>query len=419
MRKKLLIIASLFFLTFASVPDAQSQWVQTTGPGSNNFKGCFAESVGNLYVAGTGGVFRSTDNGTSWTVRNSNSLNAAVISMAIINKNLFAGTIDQGVFLSTNNGGNWTTINTGLPANTSVSSFVVRGANLFAGTNGHGVFKSSDDGASWTSSNGNWPNSNIRALATIGTNLFAGTEQDGILQSSDEGKNWTQVNTGLPKYLTPFVAVIASGQNLFASTYDTLFGPFQDKYGVFLSTNNGANWSTVNTGLTDSTDVNSFAVSGSNLFAGSYDGHVFLTTNNGTNWTAVDSGLVWEAGSVYSLIMSGTNIFAEASEVWRRPLSDFGNSSVTNIIPSTNSLTNFPNPFSQSTSIKFSTSDHSLAQVSIHNLLGSEVARLFSGELEGGEHSFNWDAQGMGAGMYVALVKVGGEVRDIPIVLVK
>ena len=33
------------------------------------------------------------------------------------------------------------------------------------------------------------------------------------------------------------------------------------------------------------------AVSGTNLFAGTYGGGVFLSTNNGTNWTAVNNGL--------------------------------------------------------------------------------------------------------------------------------
>ena len=37
-------------------------------------------------------------------------------------------------------------------------------------------------------------------------------------------------------------------------------------------------------------DVYALAVSGTNLFAGT-DGGVFLSTNNGTSWTAVNSGL--------------------------------------------------------------------------------------------------------------------------------
>jgi hypothetical protein len=82
-------------------------------------------------------------------------------------------------------------------------------------------------------------------------------------------------------------------------------------------------------------------------------------------------------------------------------------------------LTSFPNPFSQSTSIKFTSGNSGFTQVSVMNLLGSEVARLYSGELESGEHSFTWDARGMAAGMYVCIVRDGDSVSQLPIMLVK
>lgn len=54
--------------------------------------------------------------------------------------------------------------------------------------------------------------------------------------------------------------------------------------------------------------VYSLAVSGTNLFAGTYGGGVFLSTNNGTSWTEVNSGLT--NTYVWSLAVSGTNLFA-------------------------------------------------------------------------------------------------------------
>ena len=76
-----------------------------------------------------------------------------------------------------------------------------------------------------------------------------------------------------------------SGSNIFAGTH----------IGVFLSSNNGTSWTAVDSGLTNPY-INALAVSGTNLFAGAgelnrADGGVFLSTNNGTSWTAVDSGL--------------------------------------------------------------------------------------------------------------------------------
>jgi hypothetical protein len=62
----------------------------------------------------------------------------------------------------------------------------------------------------------------------------------------------------------------------------------------------------------------SFAVSGTNLFAGTGDG-VFLSTDNGTSWTIVNNGLT--STNVSALAVSGTNLFAGTASagVWRRP----------------------------------------------------------------------------------------------------
>jgi photosystem II stability/assembly factor-like uncharacterized protein len=76
--------------------------------------------------------------------------------------------------------------------------------------------------------------------------------------------------------------------------------------GVFRSTDNGLNWTRAITGLSNN-NVYAFAVSGTNLFAGVYDG-VYLSTNNGTNWTAVNNGLAYTY--VMSVCASGTNLFA-------------------------------------------------------------------------------------------------------------
>jgi len=70
--------------------------------------------------------------------------------------------------------------------------------------------------------------------------------------------------------------------------------------GVFISTNSGASWRGVNSGLTN-TYVQCLAVSGSNIFVGvnGTNGGIFLSTDNGTNWTPVNAGLTnykWISG---------------------------------------------------------------------------------------------------------------------------
>ena len=137
----------------------------------------------------------------------------------------------------------------------------------------------------------------VRGFAVSGTNLVAGTDNGGILLSTNNGTNWTSANTGLSTAAINVFAVF--GTNLFAGAWTA---------GVLRSTNSGASWTTVNSGIIY-TDVYSLIVSGTNLFAGTDGGGVYRSTNNGTSWTAVNAGLT--AGyKVNGLAVSGTNLFA-------------------------------------------------------------------------------------------------------------
>ena len=63
--------------------------------------------------------------------------------------------------------------------------------------------------------------------------------------------------------------------------------------GVHKSTDGGATWTGVNSGLTD-TLVTALAIdpdTPTTLYAGTEEGGVFKSTNGGTSWTAVNSGL--------------------------------------------------------------------------------------------------------------------------------
>ena len=59
------------------------------------------------------------------------------------------------------------------------------------------------------------------------------------------------------------------------------------------------------------------------------------------------------------------------------------------------------------------------------NLLGVEVARIFSGELAAGEHPFTWDASvgatgdGCATGMYECLIRMNGRVERLPVMLTR
>lgn len=139
-------------------------------------------------------------------------------------------------------------------------------------------------------------NGGVTAIAVSGTNIFAGTYSGGVLLSTDDGASWRAVNTGLTAQWVTALAV--TGTNIYAGTYGR---------GVFFSTDDGANWIAVNKGLPHGY-INSLAVSGSTIFAGTYTSGVFLSTDSGTSWVAAGAGLTGR--HVTALAASGTTIFA-------------------------------------------------------------------------------------------------------------
>jgi hypothetical protein len=213
----------------------------------------------------------------------------------------------------------------------------------------------------------------------------------------------------LPSTYVYIDALAVSGANLFAGTGDG---------GVFRSSNNGASWTAASTGLTD-TSVYAFAVSGENLFAGTYRGGVFRSSDNGASWMAASTGLT--GVQVIALAVSGANLFAgtRANGVWRRPLSEMINTVGERVQPARSALQVYPNPFEKSATIRFTMEDRGPVRICVVNLLGQPVALLFEGELNAGEHSFEWDAQDAAPGAYFAIIRERGSIRRVGLSLTR
>jgi hypothetical protein len=118
----------------------------------------------------------SKNNGTSWNPIDSGLAARFVLSLAVIDTYLFAGTNSSigAVSLLTNNGTCWTTVSSGLPTS-SARSFAINGSNLFVGIQ-NGVYLSTNYGTSWTAVNDGLTNTNVASLAVKGNYIFAGTD---------------------------------------------------------------------------------------------------------------------------------------------------------------------------------------------------------------------------------------------------
>lgn len=206
-------------------------------------------------------------------------------------------TQNGGIFRTTNGGTTWSQAQSGLNTNENVAWIApiiahptISGTFFTARTS---IYKTTNNGASWTAIsspvNGT---SAIRELAVSKTNpdiMFASSGAM-IFKSTDGGVSWTNVTIGLPNRTITSVYVHPSDENIVLLTFSG-FGT--DK--VYKSTNGGSSWFSIDGPLPDA-PVNDLLIYTSNpgkpnTYFVATDIGVFVTDDNGASWTEIPTGM--------------------------------------------------------------------------------------------------------------------------------
>lgn len=190
-----------------------------------------------VYAAVGGSVYRSRDNGTTWSLLTIFTEANSIAVDPLVADVIYVGT-DTGVRKGT--GSNFTSVSTGLPSGDVVALAVDPGnsSTVYAGIRGQGFFKTTDGGASWTKKSTGMTDPDVVGIVIDPTQpsvVYAATDGGGVFKSSNGAENWTESNSGLPSTrLTRALAMnSADPRTLYASTTSS---------GVFQSTDAGATW---------------------------------------------------------------------------------------------------------------------------------------------------------------------------------
>jgi hypothetical protein len=87
--------------------------------------------------------------------------------------------------------------------------------------------------------------------------------------------------------------------------------------------------------------------------------------------------------------------------------------------PSSFSLSAFPNPFNQTTTLRFSLSRASDARIIIYDLTGRTVKTFELSSAVAGEHTTQFDAAGIASGVYFACLRAGNQTAMQKLLLLK
>ncbi len=228
-------------------------------------------SGGYIFAATELGIYRF--NSTSWSLTSLAGID--VHSLTVSGGVIYAGTWGLGVYKSTDNGTTWLPMNNGLSYFLTIQSVTATASGeLFAASVGGGVFKF--DGSVWVNVNIGYDF--VWVMNSSSSAIYAGTYGDGLYRSFDGGATWSKV-TNLNAPFIYSISVSGSGKVYVASWAS----------GVFESTDNGNTWTSLGMG---GFGVSSLMVpTGSDdLFVGTKEGKIYMSKSTGTA-TDVNDGL--------------------------------------------------------------------------------------------------------------------------------
>ena len=247
--------------TILKSTDNGNSWTKKNSDTNVPFSGISYGSNSWVTVGDKGTILKSTDDGETWTKLDSGT-DKHLTSIAYGNNTWIAVGANGAILKSTNNGETWTKHDIDMIA---AIFFIAYGNSTWIATDGTGnIYKSTDNGETWTKkiSGTNLP---ITSVLYSSNTWIAGGELEIILKSTDNGETWTKKNSGTDRA----ISAIAYGNG-------TWIAP--DYGGAILkSTDDGETWTKLDSGTKDvlrgiaTDDVTFVAVGGNGTILSSTD----------------------------------------------------------------------------------------------------------------------------------------------------
>ncbi len=280
-------------------------WSSVTGPFTGNIVQSITSARGALFVGMPEGVYKSTNGGTDWQLPGNWPLDPQTRALHSAAGILFAGTLRVGMYRSTDNGSTWTPGNSGINAYT-VHSIAFGSANrCFISTIVNGMHHSDDNGTNWSVTA--FPSEDVWIIRrSPWGDLFAGISGisssgnlNHIQRSTDNGQTWTPLNSGL-------TANIVSGIQ-FGTTNEVYCSTGWNPAGVYRSTDNGNSWTHFGLGWASIGEPSAHATlcltrrSNGDLWAGSEGSGVWRRLAGNSNWEYTGLNQATGAGQQFAI----------------------------------------------------------------------------------------------------------------------
>ena len=417
-----------------------------------------------------GGLFRTTNGGSSW-IQATNGINtgeSAAWVAPLETHPTVSGTFyiaRQRVYKSTNNGGSWSAVSGNLNGSSAVRELTISKSNpsiMYAASSSR-VYLSTDGGATWQNKTNGLPVKNITSVYVHPDNeniaflTFSGFGTSKVFKTTNMGESWINIHGDLPDAPVNDI-YIYTGDPAHPNTYFVA-----TDVGVFLTQDDGVNWVELFNGLPNTVILHlDYSPSTQMLRAGThgrgvYEAFIDLTvpvelisftadyekskvtlnwqtateTNNlgfeierklkNQEW--VRAGFVEGNGTTtgmhsysyvddYSMLPYEGRILYRLKQIDYDGTSDYSDQVYVDVTFTPNEFyvsQNYPNPFNPVTTIEYSLPQQSNVKITIYNSIGEKMVVLVSETQQTGIYSVKWDGTDFSSGVYFYSFEVTGE----------
>jgi hypothetical protein len=260
-----------------------------------------------VYAASDSGVFRSTDNGATWSLSSTGlSVNGAIRGLAVDPTNdqrLYAATGD-GIFVTTNGGATWALAGTLTQGTTCVSVAPSSAATLYACAGGT-IYRSTNSGLNWSVSASGLDFPFNVSFSSQDANVAYASSQGGVVKTTNGGASWSAINSGLPSPAVVYwvTANPTDANVVYAASWT----------GVYKTTNGGTSWASSTSGLNQYPSAFAIHASAPSTIVAATSNGMYRSTDAGATWVGPAAGTVsMQMKSVAIRASSSSDVYAGA-----------------------------------------------------------------------------------------------------------
>ncbi|MGA1250239.1 MAG: hypothetical protein ACO3YM_07150 [Candidatus Kapaibacteriota bacterium] len=190
----------------------------------------YAGKQGRLFATTDKGIYRSTDDGMSWTKTSNGIPNAVVNDIVDHSSGIYAAVEGEGIFISADGGLNWKDADAGVYMQFTRDLAILPDESIACATQ-YGAFRTKD-GKEWSIYFGNGTDQlPMQTVFGTGTSLYVGLNGSAGYVSNDDGRTWAQLLSGFKSTVVNAFAIDSTGKIL-AATNTGIFKQTPDQYGL-------------------------------------------------------------------------------------------------------------------------------------------------------------------------------------------